>query len=138
MRLGGEPVGRWGIALLAVTGIAGLLLAWHGWTGRSAGVAPSLAGQAASNGSARGQPGTDGTGQGRPLAELGALCQRHLPDLARSAQRYGQAGPHRAEGRGPPARTGPAGYGRGDRPAAGRAAPVRGRRARLRGGSVPG
>ena len=24
MRLGGEPVGRWGIALLAVTGIVGL------------------------------------------------------------------------------------------------------------------
>jgi hypothetical protein len=30
MRLGGEQVGRWGIALLAVTGVAGLLLAWHG------------------------------------------------------------------------------------------------------------
>jgi len=58
MRLGGEPVGRWGIALLAVTGIVGLLLAWHGWTGRSAGVAPSLAGKAASNGSARGTQGT--------------------------------------------------------------------------------
>src|SRR5215470_7805649 len=57
MRLGGEPVGRWGIALLAVTGIAGLLLAWHGWTGRSAAVAPSLAGRAASSGPARGTPG---------------------------------------------------------------------------------
>jgi hypothetical protein len=44
MRLGGEPIGRWGIALLAVTGLAGLLLAWHGWTGRAAAVAPSLAG----------------------------------------------------------------------------------------------
>jgi hypothetical protein len=58
MRLGGEPVGRWGIALLAVTGIVGLLLAWHGWTGRSAGVAPSLSGKAASNGPARGTQGT--------------------------------------------------------------------------------
>ena|SRR5215469_146819 len=58
MRLGGEPVGRWGIALLAVTGIVGLLLAWHGWTGRSAAVTPSLAGKAASNGSARGTQGT--------------------------------------------------------------------------------
>jgi hypothetical protein len=57
MRLGGEPVGRWGIALLAVTAVAGLLLAWHGWTGRSAAVAPSLAGRAASSGPARGTPG---------------------------------------------------------------------------------
>jgi hypothetical protein len=57
MRLGGEPVGRWGIALLAVTGIVGLLLAWHGWTGRSAAVTPSLAGKAASSGPARGTQG---------------------------------------------------------------------------------
>jgi hypothetical protein len=57
MRLGGEQVGRWGIALLAVAGIAGLLLAWHGWAGRSATVAPSLAGRAASSGQARGTPG---------------------------------------------------------------------------------
>ena len=46
MRLGGEPVGRWGIALLAVTGVAGLLLGWHGWTTRTA-AAPSLAGATA-------------------------------------------------------------------------------------------
>lgn len=44
MRLGGEPVGRWGIAVLAVAGLVGILLAWHGWTGRAAAVAPSLAG----------------------------------------------------------------------------------------------
>ncbi len=50
MRLGGDPVGRWGIALLAVTGIAGLLLAWHGWAGRAAAVTPSLAGKSASSG----------------------------------------------------------------------------------------
>jgi hypothetical protein len=47
MRLGGEPVGRWGIALLVVTGVAGLLLGWHGWTTRTA-AAPSLAGASAS------------------------------------------------------------------------------------------
>ncbi len=46
MRLGGEPVGRWGIGLLAVTGVAGLLLGWHGWTTRTA-AAPSLAGATA-------------------------------------------------------------------------------------------
>jgi hypothetical protein len=50
MRLGGGPVGRWGITLLVVTGIAGLLLAWHGWTGRAAAVSPSLAGGATSSG----------------------------------------------------------------------------------------
>jgi len=57
MRLGGEQVGRWGIALLAVTGIVGLLLAWHGWTGRAARVAPSLAGKAAPGGHASVTPG---------------------------------------------------------------------------------
>jgi hypothetical protein len=46
MRLGGEPVGRWGIALLAVAGVAGLLLGWHGWTTRAA-AAPPLAGASA-------------------------------------------------------------------------------------------
>jgi hypothetical protein len=54
MRLGGEPVGRWGIVLLAVTGIGGLLLAWHGWAGRAAAVAPSLAGKSTSSGQAAG------------------------------------------------------------------------------------
>ena len=57
MRRGDEPVGRWGIALLAVTGIVGLLLAWHGWTGRSVAVAPSLAGKTATSGPARSTPG---------------------------------------------------------------------------------
>src|SRR5215471_19353687 len=61
MRLGGEPVGRWGIALLAVTGIVGLLLAWHGWTARSAAVTPSLSGKAASSGPASGTPGAVGS-----------------------------------------------------------------------------
>jgi hypothetical protein len=42
------------MALLAVTGVMGLLLAWHGWTGRSATVAPSLAGRAASSGATPG------------------------------------------------------------------------------------
>lgn len=50
MRVGREPVGRWGITLLAVTGIAGLLLAWHGWAGRARAVPPSLAGRATSGG----------------------------------------------------------------------------------------
>ena len=44
MRVGGEPVGRWGLAVLAVTGVAGLVLAIHGWSGAGASAAPSLAG----------------------------------------------------------------------------------------------
>ena len=44
MRLGGEQVGRWGLAVLAVTGAAGLVLAVHGWSARSASASPSLAG----------------------------------------------------------------------------------------------
>jgi hypothetical protein len=39
MRLGGAPVGRWGLAVMAVTGIAGLVLALHGWSARGAGAA---------------------------------------------------------------------------------------------------
>jgi hypothetical protein len=42
MRVGGEPVGRWGLAVMTVTGIAGLLLALHGWSARAAGAAPPL------------------------------------------------------------------------------------------------
>lgn len=44
MRLGGEPVGRWGLALMVVTGIAGIALAVHGWSARASGVTPALAG----------------------------------------------------------------------------------------------
>ena len=44
MRVGGELVGRWGLAVLAVTGVAGLVLAIHGWSGGGASAAPSLAG----------------------------------------------------------------------------------------------
>ena len=44
MRVGGEMVGRWGLAVLAVTGVAGLVLAIHGWSGGGASAAPPLAG----------------------------------------------------------------------------------------------
>jgi hypothetical protein len=44
VRVGGEPVGRWGLAVLAVTGVAGLVLAIHGWSGIGASAAPPLAG----------------------------------------------------------------------------------------------
>ncbi len=44
MRVGGELVGRWGLAVLAVTGVAGLVLAIHGWSGSGASTTPPLAG----------------------------------------------------------------------------------------------
>ncbi len=40
MRIGGEPVGPKGLVLLGVTAVAGVALAAHGWSGRSAGLAP--------------------------------------------------------------------------------------------------
>lgn len=40
MRLGAELVGRWGLALLAVTGSVGLILAFHGWSARGSGLPP--------------------------------------------------------------------------------------------------
>jgi hypothetical protein len=40
MRLGDETAGRWGLALLAATGVAGLILAIHGWSVRGSGLAP--------------------------------------------------------------------------------------------------
>jgi hypothetical protein len=40
MRLGGDPVGRWGVTLLAVAGLVGVLLAAHGWADRASGVVP--------------------------------------------------------------------------------------------------
>ena len=38
MRLGTESVGRWGLAILAVAGVLGVVLAVHGWSVRSTGL----------------------------------------------------------------------------------------------------
>lgn len=49
MRTGGGPVGRRGVALLVLTGVAGVILAAHGWSGRQSGLASgALAGAGAS------------------------------------------------------------------------------------------
>jgi hypothetical protein len=67
VRLGGEQVGRWGLAVLAVTGVAGLMLAVHGWSGRGASTTPSLAGgtpaaaSAPASGTARSSPSARAT-----------------------------------------------------------------------------
>jgi hypothetical protein len=61
MRLAGDPVGRWGLTVLAVTGVAGVILALHGWAGRGSGVvgvsAPVGSGSAAGRPAAAASPG---------------------------------------------------------------------------------
>jgi hypothetical protein len=49
MRLGGDTVGRWGLSLLAVAGVLGVILAIHGWAGRGSGVVPVAAPAASSS-----------------------------------------------------------------------------------------
>jgi hypothetical protein len=94
MRLGGGPVGRWGITLLVVTGIAGLLLAWHGWAGRSASVAPSLAGRAASSGQARGTPGATASPVPAPASSAPrSSAQASSPAASPGPRASAKAGP---------------------------------------------
>lgn len=50
MRLGAEPVGRWGLAVLAVTGVLGIVLALHGWSARDAGLPHTSLGTSGSSG----------------------------------------------------------------------------------------
>ncbi|MDR0343641.1 MAG: hypothetical protein LBI49_11165 [Nocardiopsaceae bacterium] len=51
MRLGGDPVGKWGLALLTAAGIAGVVLAVHGWSGWRPAAAPALAGSSVASSS---------------------------------------------------------------------------------------
>jgi hypothetical protein len=44
MRIAGETVGPWGVTVLAVSAVAGLLLGVHGWSGRHNGLPSALAG----------------------------------------------------------------------------------------------
>jgi hypothetical protein len=53
-------VGKWGLALLALAGIAGVVLAVNGWSGRSPAGAPALAGSSAV-GHGSGSPAPQGT-----------------------------------------------------------------------------
>jgi hypothetical protein len=48
MRIAGETVGVRGFALLAATGVVGIVLAVHGWSARHDGLPPTLAGPQAS------------------------------------------------------------------------------------------
>jgi hypothetical protein len=79
VRVGVETVGRWGLTLLAVTGVVGLVLAFHGWSARSSGVppAPLTAGPratpAAPSPSGTGAAGQAGRAAPSPSATLGPL-----------------------------------------------------------------
>lgn len=44
MRVAGDTVGGRGMALMAVTAVVGIVIGAHGWSGRSHGVSPGLAG----------------------------------------------------------------------------------------------
>lgn len=59
MRPSTTPPGPAGLTLLAVTAIAGIVLAVHGWSGRHSGLAPGALGTAAS-------PASAGTGPASP------------------------------------------------------------------------
>lgn len=47
MRIAGESIGPRGIALLAVTGVVGVLIGAHGWSGRHNGLPPGTLGASA-------------------------------------------------------------------------------------------
>ena len=72
MRVGGGLVGRWGLAVLAVTGVAGLVLAIHGWSGGGASATPPLA--------------------GGPLGAASAAPSRTVPSSAAASQATSPAG----------------------------------------------
>ncbi|HUZ23908.1 MAG TPA: hypothetical protein VMV07_09080 [Streptosporangiaceae bacterium] len=55
MKLPDTPVGPRGLALLAVTAVAGLVLAVHGWSGHRSGLAPGLAAAGSSSPAAGGR-----------------------------------------------------------------------------------
>ena len=74
MRLGAEPVGRWGLAVLAVTGVVGVVLAVHGWSARSAGLPHASIG---TNGSSR-TPQAGSSSSSTPAAEGPSVPNRPL------------------------------------------------------------
>jgi hypothetical protein len=90
MRLGGEPVGRWGIALLAVTGVAGLVLGWHGWITRAATATPSLAGATAAAPASPARSPTASPATAGPARSPSATA---APATASPAAPAGSAGP---------------------------------------------
>jgi hypothetical protein len=56
MKVTGKSAGPLGLALLAVTGLTGIVLAVHGWAGRNAGLAPGALAGASSPAAAQAGP----------------------------------------------------------------------------------
>jgi len=69
----GRPVGPRGAAVLAVTAVAGLVLAFHGWSGRHSGLAPGAlaAGSAPPSAPARSSPAAGPTSSAGPASSAG-------------------------------------------------------------------
>jgi hypothetical protein len=80
MRLGGEPVGRWGIVLMAVTGAVGIGLAVHGWSARASGITPTLA-----SGSAPASPPAAAASASPTAAGSGTAAPSTAPSPAATA-----------------------------------------------------
>ncbi len=120
MRLGVESVGRWGLALLAATGVVGMVLAIHGWSVRDAGlprtpvgsgqspairsstprIGPTpnshrqlLSAQPYANVSFQVWPGNPSAAAKAALTGLKVVVTRHGSDLMVSAGIYGQPAP---------------------------------------------
>jgi hypothetical protein len=91
MRVAGETIGTRGMTLLAVAGVAGIVLAVHGWSGRHHGTAPGLgpaaAGPAASASTpAASAPSSNPPTQGPPASTGPTPAPTPGPKL--SAQAY--------------------------------------------------
>ena len=85
MRVGGEPVGQWGLAVMAVTAITGLVFALHGWSDRGGSAASPLGAGTVAGGATPTAPGS---------AIPSAGSQSSSPaSPAPSASPAGQAGP---------------------------------------------
>jgi hypothetical protein len=84
MRIGGDPVGGRGLALLGVTAVVGGLLAGHGWSGRHAGLTP---GSLAGSGSSASVPAHSGPTPAASAASASAPASRSAAPKASTQQK---------------------------------------------------
>jgi hypothetical protein len=89
MRLGGDQIGRWGLSLLAVTGIIGVVLAFHCWAGRGSAIVP-VAAPAASQ-PARSAPAPSASASSSPAASSSASPSASVGPLLSSEPYANQA-----------------------------------------------
>src|ERR1035441_4902862 len=103
MRIGGDPVGGRGLALLGVTAVVGGLLAGHGWSGRHAGLTP---GSLAGSGSSASVPAHSGPTPAASAASPSAPASRSAAPKASTQQKPAGNGPAALRAR-PPVRPRP-------------------------------